>query len=689
MREHEPLRPGDPRSLGEYRLIGWLGEGTRGVVYRGVAPGGDPVAVRLPRLRPETHGSLAAGLGDVRMVAVPRVARLLSAGIDAGRPYIAGEFVDGPSLAVVVALQGPRPRAELHRLAGDMAEALAAIHRAGVVHGDLDPGNVLLHAGRARLVDFGIAPVLDALSPSPSPPDPAYLAPERFAGGPPSTAADIFAWAATVVYAACGRPPFGTGLAPDVAARALRDQPDTGGLDDPLRALVLECLAKNPRDRPPAADLLHRLAPPGEPPVPLPAPLPAPVPPVAAVDLAISDDPALGVRFEPAPKTRAPVPAPAGRSWDAPSHHSVRAWGLAPADVEQAGPVLFAPIPRPPVAAPTSPHPVAAPASPPSVAVPVFPQPVAMPAPPEAPTPAVAPEVGPENDVRVAGRVRHAPVQESLTPEAFVNVDGSGNVQARIAANGSNGNAPVAERTPARSTRDDDEPDEPDEVDFSRAATGLRRRAARTRRNAIVAGAVMLCFAVPVVVTVLRSSGGSAEQFPGEPAGPGLPVTGPAVEAAASGVPTYRLAAVGGGGDGGSDAMGQPTPPVGTVYAYAEYVLTNLQQREVPLEYPADIFVTRGLVPAWDQNRCLTQPGVPIDVCVLPAQNRVVKALNGTGAPEPRGGEFFLAPGASYLVRVATEVPVSKGLTPRDMKLYVWEKAFIADQLPKPMPFPG
>ncbi|MEO3810677.1 protein kinase [Sphaerisporangium sp. B11E5] len=121
-------------------------------------------------------------------------------------PYIASEFVDGPTLQHVIETRGPRHGAGLHRLAITTIRALAAIHRAGVVHRDFKPGNVLIGVDRPRVIDFGIARLTGASATTGGAAgSPAYMAPEHFTGERIGPKADVFAWGSTITYAATSR----------------------------------------------------------------------------------------------------------------------------------------------------------------------------------------------------------------------------------------------------------------------------------------------------------------------------------------------------------------------------------------------------------------------------------------------------------------------------------------------------
>jgi predicted Ser/Thr protein kinase len=265
-----PLRRGDPRSVGRYRLLSRLGSGGMGVVYLGRADEGPLVAVKLVHAHlagdDEFRRRFRSEIARARQVPPFCTAEVLDADLDDEHPYLVVEYVDGPSLADVVEERGPLSPANLHSVAIGVATALTAIHGAGVIHRDLKPRNVLLAPGTPKVIDFGIARALEPTSQHTRTDQMvgtvAYMAPERFdsaPGTPLTPAADVFAWGVVVAYAGTGRTPFNGDSPPATAARILTQAPDLSGLSGPLLGLVELALAKDPAERPTARELLDML----------------------------------------------------------------------------------------------------------------------------------------------------------------------------------------------------------------------------------------------------------------------------------------------------------------------------------------------------------------------------------------------------------------------------------------------
>ncbi|MGW0193231.1 glycoside hydrolase family 6 protein [Nonomuraea sp. NPDC003201] len=260
----EALRDGDPRRVGPYTLLVRLGEGGMGVVYLGQAPDGTRVAVKLIHARMDAQADFRRRFAR-EVAAAKRVARfctapVLDADVEGDVAYLVTEYVEGPSLGDAVRESGPLKGSALDGLAAAMAMALRAIHGAGVVHRDLKPSNVLLSQVGPKVIDFGIAQLMDAEMSSAIVGTPSYMSPEQVSGATIGPASDIFSWGCTVAYAASGQPPFGSGSVPTILLRIVNEAPELHGLSGPLRDLVLASLTKNPRERPTAQDLMDHLS---------------------------------------------------------------------------------------------------------------------------------------------------------------------------------------------------------------------------------------------------------------------------------------------------------------------------------------------------------------------------------------------------------------------------------------------
>ncbi|WP_455359893.1 protein kinase domain-containing protein [Streptomyces sp. SYSU K21746] len=246
-----------PQYAGQYRLESVLGSGGMGVVHLATSTSGLRLAVKVVHADhaadPEFRARFRQEIAAARRVSGAFTAPVVDADPEAGRPWMATLFIDGPTLAERVK-QSPLGAAELSRLGAGLAEALRDIHRAGVVHRDLKPSNVLLAADGPKVIDFGIS--------RPSDSDlrtetgkligtPPFMAPEQFQRprevGP---AADVFALGAVLVHAATGRGPFDSDSPYIVAYQVVHNEPELSGVPDELAPLIARCLAKEPAERP-------------------------------------------------------------------------------------------------------------------------------------------------------------------------------------------------------------------------------------------------------------------------------------------------------------------------------------------------------------------------------------------------------------------------------------------------------
>jgi hypothetical protein len=179
----------------------------------------------------------------------------LGADPHAQQPWMATEFVAGRTLSGHVRELGTLGGDRLLSFAAGTAEALAAVHAAGIVHRDVKPANVILAPAGPRLLDFGIArDTRDETAEAGVFGTPGWIAPERLAGVAAEPRSDVFAWGGLVVYAATGHGPFGRGDTATLLARTREAEPDLDGVPEELRALVARALDRDPRGRPPAAE---------------------------------------------------------------------------------------------------------------------------------------------------------------------------------------------------------------------------------------------------------------------------------------------------------------------------------------------------------------------------------------------------------------------------------------------------
>ena len=256
------------RPLGSYELLEPVGEGATSVVHRAVDRFGRVVAVKEPRGElagdPTIRRRLAREARAMAKVRSPYVAEVYDACLTGERPFIVMEYVAGAPLRDLVARFGPMGGEALSLFAGRLAQGLAAVHGAGVLHRDLKPGNVVVVSGAPKIIDFGIAQEAaaeQATQVGVLTGTPGYVAPELIDGGRSSEASDVFSWAATVAFAATGRAPFGSGSLHGVCFRVLRGAADLAGVPEPVLSLVNLALRRDPAARPSAAWLASRLLP--------------------------------------------------------------------------------------------------------------------------------------------------------------------------------------------------------------------------------------------------------------------------------------------------------------------------------------------------------------------------------------------------------------------------------------------
>src|SRR5947209_3419129 len=256
----KPLGRTDPTKVGAYRLSGVLGDGGMGRVYLGRSPTGRRVAIKVIRtdLAEDVlfRRRFAREVAAVRAVSPLFTAPMVDADTDAEPPWLATIYIEAPSLREWVAEHGPLAPGAVLVLAAGLAEALASIHRPGLVHRDLKPSNVLLDDAGPRIIDFGIAVLPDATSHLTTSlvGTPSYLAPELIDGGAASPASDVFALGATLYFAATGASLAGDGSVFQQMIHIATGRYDLSSVPRPVRAVVVRCVSRRPSDRPTPED---------------------------------------------------------------------------------------------------------------------------------------------------------------------------------------------------------------------------------------------------------------------------------------------------------------------------------------------------------------------------------------------------------------------------------------------------
>ncbi|MFI0938221.1 protein kinase [Streptomyces sp. NPDC021020] len=437
--------------IGGHRVAARLGVGSLGPVYLAYAPAGHPVA--LTAVRPELAaraGFAAAFEHDVqavRRVSGAYTVPVLGSGHDGARYWLAAGYVPALSLHAAVSDTGrPLPVPTVLRLVAGVAEALRAVHHAGVVHAGLGPGTVLLAADGPRVTGYGVTRAA-----ADAPGIPAFSSPEQAADKAPVPATDVFALGQLAAYAAIGTAPFD----PDTG-RKLTEEPDLNELPGELREIVTRCLIKDPALRPSPSQVVAMCAqaghgrrpdpwlpvplqtlltlPPPLPPLPPPGTWPtppnpatggAPVPPAPSAEAGVAQGatPAGGAAVPPGatPAGGVAVPLPPG---------ATPAGGVAvPAGATPAGGVAVPPQPAAPAGGVPVPPQSAVPPGPPVVPLP----PGATPAggvavPPDAAAPntaggvAVPPQSAVPPGTAPAGGAPVPPVAPGATPAGGVAV---------------------------------------------------------------------------------------------------------------------------------------------------------------------------------------------------------------------------------------------------------------------------
>ena len=259
----QPLEADDPEAVGSYRIAAKLGAGGMGKVYLSYTPAGRPVAVKVirPELAedPDFRRRFAQEVQSAQRVQGLYTAPVIDSDAGGSPPWLATAYVQGPTLSSAVVQHGALPVETVLLLVAGIAEALQAVHAAGLVHRDLKPSNVLLAADGPRVIDFGIARAADATALTDSGVTvgtPSFMAPEQATMREITPATDVFALGQVAAYAALGAPAYGEGPSHAVLYRIVHEEPELSSLPEQLRSLVARCLEKDPARRPSTAEVV-------------------------------------------------------------------------------------------------------------------------------------------------------------------------------------------------------------------------------------------------------------------------------------------------------------------------------------------------------------------------------------------------------------------------------------------------
>ena len=263
----ERLRSGDPEQIGPWQIVNRLGSGGMGVVYMGTN-GTRAAAIKVVREflleDPASRTRLTREVETLLRVKSDFVAEIVGSDIDGNPAWIATNYVDGPSLKILIEKEGPLTEEKWIEFARGFLSALSSVHTVGVVHRDIKPSNILLAKTGPKLIDFGISFVNDATSLTGTgmvAGTPAWLAPEQFLGREITTAVDNFAAGSTLMFAATGKTPWG---ADDSSVGAvmhtiLVEEPDLSALTEFQIEIITPLLLKDVQLRKTASQMLKKL----------------------------------------------------------------------------------------------------------------------------------------------------------------------------------------------------------------------------------------------------------------------------------------------------------------------------------------------------------------------------------------------------------------------------------------------
>ncbi|MFI5181303.1 MAG: serine/threonine-protein kinase [Thermoanaerobaculia bacterium] len=262
---------------GRYRIIGLLGRGGMGEVYRADdLKLGQTVALKfLPKTVSADPGLLARFHAEVRLarqVSHPNVCRVYDIDEIDGQSFLSMEYVDGEDLASLLKRIGHLHGDKALEVSRQLCAGVAAAHEKGVLHRDLKPANVMLDGrGRVRITDFGLAVTGEEAGPGREiAGTPAYMAPEQLEGKTASVRSDVYALGLVLYEIFTGKRAFDAPTLAEIRRKHAEDAPAppssvTSGIDPVVERVILRCLEKDPKARPSSAIQVASALPGGDP----------------------------------------------------------------------------------------------------------------------------------------------------------------------------------------------------------------------------------------------------------------------------------------------------------------------------------------------------------------------------------------------------------------------------------------
>ena len=262
---------------GRYRIVGLVGRGGMGEVYRAEdLKLGQPVALKfLPAAVEKDPGRLSRFHDEVRFarqIAHPNVCRVYDIAESEGRHFLSMEYVDGEDLASLLRRIGRLPKDKAAQTARQICAGLAAAHDLGILHRDLKPANVMIDGrGRARITDFGLARLAEGIEQADIVAGtPSYMAPEQLAGKEVTVRSDLYSLGHVLYELFTGKPVFKASSQAELARLQAETTPSSPsshveGLDPAVERVILRCLEKDAKDRPDSALAVAAALPGGDP----------------------------------------------------------------------------------------------------------------------------------------------------------------------------------------------------------------------------------------------------------------------------------------------------------------------------------------------------------------------------------------------------------------------------------------